>query len=83
MFFFILGFCILLRVLYQGYWKNRPSQQLFLRCLFRRYMFRPLLAIFRRNTQLFSGTCLTTTDPLFCVIGLILYTVWQILSSSI
>jgi hypothetical protein len=25
----ILGFCILLRVLYQGYWKNRPSQQLF------------------------------------------------------
>jgi hypothetical protein len=27
--FFILGFCILLRVLYQGYWKNRPSQQLF------------------------------------------------------
>jgi hypothetical protein len=25
---FILGFCILLRVLYQGYWKNRPSQQL-------------------------------------------------------
>jgi hypothetical protein len=26
---FILGFCILLRVLYQGYQKNRPSQQLF------------------------------------------------------
>jgi hypothetical protein len=26
---FILGFCILLRVLYQVYWKNRPSQQLF------------------------------------------------------
>jgi hypothetical protein len=24
-----LGFCILLRVLYQGYWKNRRSQQLF------------------------------------------------------
>jgi hypothetical protein len=27
--FFILGFCILLRVFYQGYWKNRPSQKLF------------------------------------------------------
>jgi hypothetical protein len=27
--FFILGFCILLRILYQGFWKNRPSQQLF------------------------------------------------------
>jgi hypothetical protein len=26
---FILEFCILLRVLYQGYRKNRPSQQLF------------------------------------------------------
>jgi hypothetical protein len=26
--FFILGFCILLRILYQGYWKNCPSQQL-------------------------------------------------------
>jgi hypothetical protein len=26
---FILGFCILLHVLYQGYWKNRPWQQLF------------------------------------------------------
>jgi hypothetical protein len=26
---FILLFCILLHVLYQGYWKNRPSQQLF------------------------------------------------------
>jgi hypothetical protein len=26
---FILGFCILLSVFYQGYWKNRPSQQLF------------------------------------------------------
>jgi hypothetical protein len=26
---FILGFFILLHVLYQGYWKNRPSQQLF------------------------------------------------------
>jgi hypothetical protein len=26
---FILGFRILLRVLYQGNWKNRPSQQLF------------------------------------------------------
>jgi hypothetical protein len=26
---FISGFCILLRVLYQGYWKNHPSQQLF------------------------------------------------------
>jgi hypothetical protein len=25
----ILGFCFLLRVLYQGYWKNCPSQQLF------------------------------------------------------
>jgi hypothetical protein len=36
----------------------------FLRCLFRRYMFRPSLAIFRRNTQLFSGSYLTTTDPL-------------------
>jgi hypothetical protein len=27
--FFILGFCILLRVLHQGYYKNHPSQQLF------------------------------------------------------
>jgi hypothetical protein len=27
--FLILGFYILLRVLYQGYWKNSPSQQLF------------------------------------------------------
>jgi hypothetical protein len=26
---YILGFCILLHVLYQGYWKNRPLQQLF------------------------------------------------------
>jgi hypothetical protein len=44
--------------LYQGYWKNLY--------LFRRYMFRPSLAIFRWNTQLFSGSYLTTTDPLFC-----------------
>jgi hypothetical protein len=29
LYIFILGFCIPLRVLYQGYWKNRPSQQLF------------------------------------------------------
>jgi hypothetical protein len=29
LYIFILGFCILLRVLHQGYWKNRPSQQLF------------------------------------------------------
>jgi hypothetical protein len=29
MLFFILGFCILLRALYQGYWKNRHTQQLF------------------------------------------------------
>jgi hypothetical protein len=27
--FFILGFNILLRILHQGYWKNRPLQQLF------------------------------------------------------
>jgi hypothetical protein len=26
---FVLGPCILLRVRYQGYWKNRPSQELF------------------------------------------------------
>jgi hypothetical protein len=26
---FILRFCILMRVLYEDYWKNRPSQQLF------------------------------------------------------
>jgi hypothetical protein len=26
---FIFGFCILLRAIYQGYWKNRLSQQLF------------------------------------------------------
>jgi hypothetical protein len=43
---------------YQGYWKNRPSQQLFKLFIsyfiyFRPYMFRPLLAIFRRNTQSF------------------------------
>jgi hypothetical protein len=40
---FILGFYILLRVLHQGYWKNRLSQQLFKVSiyLFRRYMFRP------------------------------------------
>jgi hypothetical protein len=39
----------------------------FLRCLFiflfRRYMFLPSLAILRRNTQLFSESYLTTTDP--------------------
>jgi hypothetical protein len=29
MHFFILGFCILLRVLYQGDWKSRPPRQLF------------------------------------------------------
>jgi hypothetical protein len=28
-FIFLLGFCILLRVLYQGYQENHPSQQLF------------------------------------------------------
>jgi hypothetical protein len=53
----------------KGYWKNRPSQQLFkvfiYTYLFRRYMFLPSLAIFRRNTQLFSGSYLATTDPLF------------------
>jgi hypothetical protein len=43
---FILGFCILLRVLYEGYWKNRPSQQLFKVFIlyliyFCRHMFRP------------------------------------------
>jgi hypothetical protein len=27
--FLFRGFCILLRVLHQGYWKNRPSLQLF------------------------------------------------------
>jgi hypothetical protein len=40
-------------------------------------MFRPLLAIFRRNTQLFLGSYLTTTDLLFCLIGLILCMVCQ------
>jgi hypothetical protein len=37
----------------------------FLRCLF--IFISPLhvSAIFRRNTQLFSGSYLTTTDPLF------------------
>jgi hypothetical protein len=34
-------------------------------------MFRPLLVIFRRTTQLFQEATLPTTDPLFCVIGLI------------
>jgi hypothetical protein len=37
---FILGFCILLRVLYQGYQKNHPSQQLFR--VFILYIFLPL-----------------------------------------
>jgi hypothetical protein len=40
--------------------------------LLHRYKFRPSLAIFRWNTQLFSGSYLTAMDPLFCVIGLIL-----------
>jgi hypothetical protein len=53
----ILGFCILLRVLYQEEKEEEPSlattlQGVYL-YLFRRYMFPPLLAIFRRNTQYF------------------------------
>jgi hypothetical protein len=31
-------------------------------------MFRPLLAIFRRNTQLLLEIISPTTDPLFCII---------------
>jgi hypothetical protein len=53
-----------LKLHYSLYWKNRPSQQLF-KVFICRYMFRPSLAIFRRNTQLFSVSYLTTTDPLF------------------
>jgi hypothetical protein len=32
-------------------------------------MFRPLLAIFMRNTQLFQEAALPTTDPLFYAVG--------------
>jgi hypothetical protein len=35
--------------------------------LFCHYMFQLSLAIFRQNTQLFSGSYLTTTDPLLCI----------------
>jgi hypothetical protein len=56
----------------QGYQKNRPSQQRFkvfiLFYIFCRYMFRPLLAIFKQNAQLFQEATSLTTDPLFCVI---------------
>jgi hypothetical protein len=47
---FILEFRILLRALYQGYWKNRLSQQLFKVFI---YTYILSLAIFRRNIQYF------------------------------
>jgi hypothetical protein len=67
---FILGFCILLRVLYQDYWKNRPSQQLFK--LFILYFILPLhvsalAGHLQAEYTIFSGSYFTTTDPLFCV----------------
>jgi hypothetical protein len=37
--------------------------------IFCRYMFRPLLAIFRRNTQWFQEATSTTMDPLFFLWG--------------
>jgi hypothetical protein len=38
---------------------------------FCRYMFRPLLAIFKRNTQLFLEVISPTVDALFCVLCII------------
>jgi hypothetical protein len=62
-------FGVLLHVLYQGYWKDRPSQQLFkvfIIYLFRSYIFGPRWpssgAI---HNYFFSGSYLTTTEPLF------------------
>jgi hypothetical protein len=83
---FILEFCILLRVFYQGYWKNGPWQQLFkvfIYIYFAATCFGPRWPAsggihnnFREVTSLQRIRC-------FCVIGLILHTVWQILPSSI
>jgi hypothetical protein len=65
---FILGFCNLLLVLYQGYWKNRPSQQLFkvfIYIYFAATCFGPHWPSSGRIHNYFPGSYLTTTDPLF------------------
>jgi hypothetical protein len=46
---------------------NNPLKCLFIYICYR-YMFRPLLAIFRRNIQLLLEVIAPTTDPLFCVL---------------
>jgi hypothetical protein len=46
-------------------------------------LFWPSLAICRQNTQYFWEVTSLTTDPLFCVISLILYMFLQILPLSI
>jgi hypothetical protein len=54
--------------------RNNFSKCLFYILYFCRYMFRPLLAIFRWNAQLFLEDTSTTTDPLFCdIMSYLLY----------
>jgi hypothetical protein len=77
--------CLLFnRLSNQGYWKNRPSQQLFqvYLYLFCRYIFRLSLAIFKRNTQYFREVTSHNGSVVLCYRPY-LYMFWQILPSSV
>jgi hypothetical protein len=83
---FILGFRILLHVLYQSYWKNRPSQQLF-KVFIYVYFEATRFGTHWPSSGGIHNYCREVTSVqrirCFCLIGLILYIVWQILPSSI
>jgi succinate dehydrogenase hydrophobic anchor subunit len=62
---FILGFCILLRELHHGYWKNRPSQQLFKVFYFIFYILSLHVSALAGHIQAeYTITFTKTTDPL-------------------
>jgi hypothetical protein len=71
----ILGFCILLRELYQGFQKNRPSQQLFK--VFIALILRPLhVSAFIGHPHgehtIYEEVTTLTTDPLY-IVQILLY----------
>jgi hypothetical protein len=74
--FFILGFCSLLSVLYQGYQKNRLSQQLFK--VFIVLILQPLhVSAFIGHPQaehtIYNEVITLITDPLY-IVQILLYT---------
>jgi hypothetical protein len=71
---------------YQGYWKNRPSQQLFkvfIYIYFAVTCFGPRWPSSGGIHNYFLEVTSLQRIRCFCVIGLIFYMVWQIVPSSI